>query len=84
MLDKTSLFSIEEIEDALIRKTLDDVFEALKERGYNPISQIVGYLISGDPGYITSHQDARAKITEFDRSKLLFIVLKGYLDKWDI
>lgn len=81
MLDKTSLFSIEEIEDALIRKTLDDVFEALKERGYNPISQIVGYLISGDPGYITSHQDARAKITEFDRSKLLFIVLKGYLDK---
>ena len=84
MLDKTKLFNAEDIEDALISKTLDDVYEALEERGYNPVNQIVGYLVSGDPGYISSFRDARAKITEFDRTKLLITVLKGYLERWDI
>ena len=81
MLEKTKLFNAEDIEDALISKTLDDVFDALEERGYNPVNQIVGYLISGDPGYISSFRDARAKITEFDRTKLLITVLKGYLER---
>ena len=81
MLDKTKLFNAEDIEDALISKTLDDVYEALEERGYNPVNQIVGYLVSGDPGYISSYRDARAKITEFDRTKLLITVLKGYLER---
>ena len=84
MLDKTKLFNAEDIEDALISKTLDDVYEALEERGYNPVNQIVGYLVSGDPGYISSFRDARAKITEFDRTKLLITVLKGYLERWNI
>ncbi len=81
MLEKTNFFNIEEIEDALIRKMLEDVYDALEERGYKPINQIVGYLISGDPGYISSHNDARAKISEYDRSKILTAILNGYLDR---
>jgi len=81
MLDKTNLFNTEDIEDTLICKTLDDVYDALAEKGYNPINQIVGYLISGDPGYISSYRDARAKITEYDRTKLLVTILKGYLER---
>ena len=81
MLEKTYLFNAEDIEDSLICKTLDDVYDALLEKGYNPINQIVGYLISGDPGYISSYRDARSKITEFDRTKLLMTVLKGYLER---
>ncbi len=81
MLEKTNLFKIEELEDTLMKKTLDEVYEALEEKGYNPINQMVGYLISGDPGYISSHKNARAKISEYDRSKVLIVVLKGYLNK---
>ena len=81
MLEKTRLFSTEEIEDALINRMLDEVYEALEEKGYNPINQIVGYLISGDPGYISSHLGAREKITEYDRSKILITILKGYLQR---
>jgi len=83
MLDKTRRIEIDEIEDALMARTLDEVCEALEEKGYNPLHQIVGYLISGDPGYISSYRDARAKITEYDRTKLLITVLRGYLDKWN-
>ena len=53
-MDKTTLFDIEELNEALVQTTLDEVYDALKEKGYNPVSQIVGYLISGDPRYITS------------------------------
>jgi len=79
MLDKTTFFSTDEIDEALISQMLDDVYEALEEKGYNPVNQLVGYLISGDPGYISSHRDARAKITEFDHAKVLMAVVKGYL-----
>ena len=54
--DKTSLFSLSEIDAELTRKILDEVYDSLKERGYNPTNQIVGYLISGDPGYISSYR----------------------------
>ncbi|MDD2505684.1 MAG: IreB family regulatory phosphoprotein [Bacilli bacterium] len=79
MLDKTNYFNIEEIEDTLIKKTLEEVYDALEEKGYKPVNQIVGYLISGDPGYISSHNDARGKISKYDRSKILTAILKGYL-----
>lgn len=80
--DKTSLFELDELNDGLIEKTLDDVFEALKERGYNPINQIVGYLISGDPGYISSYKDARNKIQEIDRARIVeFLLVKNYKDR---
>lgn len=81
MLDKTSLYNLSDIQEALISKTIAEVYEALKEKGYNPIGQIVGYLISGDPGYITSYKNARNKIAEYDRSKILEVILKEYIDK---
>ena len=81
MIDKTTCFNTDEIEDALISHTLDDVYEALAEKGYNPVHQLVGYLISGDPGYISAHRNARAKMTEHDRAKVLISILKGYLER---
>ena len=73
--EKTSLFDIREIDAELTRVTLKEVYEALEERGYNPTNQIVGYLISGDPGYISSYKDARNKIQEIDRAKIVEILL---------
>ena len=83
MLERTNLFKTEDFEDALLEKTLKEVYDALEEKGYNPINQLVGYLISGDPGYISSYKDARSKILEFDRTKLLITVLRKYLKQWD-
>lgn len=80
MLDKTSVFDSKEIKERYIRRTLDEVYDALKERGYNPINQIVGYLVSGDPGYISSYKNARNKILSIDRDKILIAVLKHYLN----
>lgn len=78
-MENTSLFSREEMECANAKFILKEVSEILKERGYNPINQIVGYLLSGDPGYVTSYKDAREKITSLDRADLLANLLKGYL-----
>ena len=61
------------------RETLEEVYDALEERGYNPVNQIVGYLISGDPGYISSHKKARNKIVEFDRDKILEVLVDELL-----
>ena len=58
---------------------LEDVYYALEERGYDPLKQLVGYLSSGDPGYISSHLEARKKISTIDRSKILEVVLRSYL-----
>ena len=73
--EQTSLFDLKEIDTENVRQTLNDVFESLEERGYNPTNQIVGYLISGDPGYISSYKDARNKIQEIDRAKIVEILL---------
>ena len=81
MLEKTNLFERQEIEDAIISQTLFEVYESLEERGYNPINQLVGYLVSGDPGYISSYKDARDKILQLDRTKILVTVLESYLTK---
>ena len=63
MDDKTSLYDLSKIQESLVLITLKEVYDALEERGYNPINQIVGYLITNDPGYISSYNDARKKIT---------------------
>ena len=73
--EQTSLFNIQEIDTERARIILKEVFAALEERGYNPTNQIVGYLISGDPGYISSYKDARNKIQELDRAKIVEILL---------
>ena len=73
--DQTSLFDIKEIDERKAKDILNEVYDSLEERGYNPTNQIVGYLISGDPGYISSYNEARKKIQEIDRAKLVEILL---------
>ena len=79
--ENTSLFSVQELDTEMTRVTLKEVYAALEERGYNPINQIVGYLISGDPGYISSYKDARNKIQEIDRAKIVEILLVEFQKK---
>lgn len=79
--NKTSVFSLESLEAEVVRQVLRDVYSSLEERGYQPINQLVGYLMSGDPGYISSYQDARKKITRLDRSHILEVLLKDSLEK---
>ncbi|MBW7573699.1 IreB family regulatory phosphoprotein [Caproiciproducens faecalis] len=79
MLDKTMTFSLGTDREEDIRKTLTLVYDALKEKGYNPISQIVGYILSEDPTYITTHNNARSLIRRIDRDELLQVLLKSYL-----
>lgn len=76
-MEETKIYSKEEFDNVLVLETLKQVKEILEERGYNAINQIVGYLMSGDPGYITSYKGARSLITEFDRSKILELLLKN-------
>lgn len=76
--DKTNLFNVKEINSELVREIIDDVYNALSERGYNPTNQIVGYLISGDPGYISSYKGAREKIQEIDRAKIVEILVSEF------
>ena len=81
MTDKTIQFSIKDDSDAEMRKILGEVYTALKEKGYNPISQIVGYLLSEDPTYITTHNNARSLIRKVDRDELMQALVKNLLDK---
>ena len=76
--EQTSLFDIDSIDAELAKVTLKEVYDALEERGYNPTNQIVGYLISGDPGYISNYQNARTKIQEIDRAKIVEILLTEF------
>ena len=76
--DKTSLFNVKEIDNSFISAVLEEVWDSLEERGYNPSNQIVGYLISGDPGYISSYQDARNKIQQIDRAKIIEVLLQDF------
>ncbi len=76
--EQTSLFDVQEIDMELTKKILDEVYASLEERGYNPTNQIVGYLISGDPGYISSYKDARSRIQEIDRAKIVEILLREF------
>lgn len=66
-------------ESNVIKQTIGDVYEALSEKGYNPVSQIVGYIMSGDPTYITSHNGARANISKVERDELVEELLKEYI-----
>ena len=64
----------------IVRKTIDDVYQALTEKGYNPVSQIVGYIMSGDPTYITSHNGARSLIMKVERDEIIEELLKDYIE----
>ena len=75
----TITFSLEEVREADMKKILVAVYDALKEKGYNPISQIVGYILSEDPTYITTHNNARSLIRKIDRDELLKAMVRSYL-----
>ena len=75
----TVLIDITEVNSKVVKNTLKETYEALEERGYNPINQIVGYIISGDLGYISSYKDTRNKISKIDRTTLVEELLKSYL-----
>ncbi len=78
--EETVLFRVDGEEfDNKARKILITVYQALKEKGYNPLNQLVGYLLSGDPAYITSHQNARSLIREVERDELLEEIVGIYL-----
>lgn len=79
MEDKTMFYDVSKLQDELIKATLKEVIEALEERGYNPINQIVGYLISGDPGYISNYKDARMKMLSLDRSEVVKLILEKFI-----
>ena len=78
-MDMTMTFSFDDNHDSDIRKTMLVVYDALKEKGYNPINQIVGYILSEDPTYITTHNNARSLIRKIDRDELLQVLLRSYL-----
>ena len=77
--DKTMTFSLGQNREDDIKQILTIVYDALKEKGYNPICQLVGYILSEDPTYITTHNNARSLIRRIDRDELLQVLLKSYL-----
>ena len=79
MNDKTMTFSVGDQTEQQIRMILVSVYDALKEKGYNPINQLVGYILSEDPTYITTHNNARNLIRKIDRDTLLQSLVKYYL-----
>ncbi|WP_077621410.1 IreB family regulatory phosphoprotein [Sediminibacillus massiliensis] len=81
-MDKTMKFSFpEDPFEENVREVLLTVHDALREKGYNPINQIVGYLLSGDPAYIPRHKDARNLIRKIERDELIEELVKSYIDK---
>ena len=77
--DRTRVFSLSDNDEG-IKASLTAVYDALKEKGYNPVNQIVGYIVSEEPSYITTHKQARNIIRKIDRDDLMFSLLKEYLD----
>ena len=76
----TLFFSIPNERQAEIRRILDEVYYALREKGYNPVNQIVGYIMSGDPTYITSHNNARSVIMKVERDEILEVLFENYIN----
>ncbi len=68
-----------ELQDDKISEMIKEVSLSLEEKGYNSINQIVGYLMSGDPGYISSYKDARKKISKYERTRILTVLVKDFL-----
>lgn len=81
MHDKTVTFSVSNEKEEEMKRILVKVYDALKEKGYNPINQMVGYILSEDPTYITTYNDARSLIRKIDRDELLQSMVREYLDE---
>ena len=83
-LDKTTVVDTDLILKEDTKKELISIYKDLDERGYNPTKQIVAYLISGDPGYISSYKDCRDRLTKYSREDILEIMLSDFIKKWFI
>lgn len=84
-INNTQFFTVQKEPELQVSDVLEIVYKALKEKGYNPVNQIVGYIMSGDPTYITSHNNARSLIMKVERGELVEEVLKTYIENsaWD-
>lgn len=78
--NNTQFFQVVKEQEYDVASILKEVYEALKEKGYNPINQIVGYIMSGDPTYITSHKNARSLIMKVERDEILEVLFENYID----
>ena len=79
-LNNTQYFKVEAEKDLDVRDVIAAVYSALREKGYNPVNQIVGYLMSGDPTYITSHKGARSLIMRAERDEIIEVFLEDYIE----
>ena len=79
-MENTKIYDSKEFQNEYVSQIIKEVALILEERGYNPVNQIVGYLMSGDPGYISSHKEARSKITEFERTKILETLVEEFIN----
>ena len=80
-MSKTNVFDVKNMNDTIVKEAVFDAVEALEERGYNPINQLVGYIISGDPGYISNYKETRKKISKLDRADIVEVLLREYINK---
>ena len=78
--NNTQFFHVVKEQEYDVASILKDVYEALTEKGYNPVNQIVGYIMSGDPTYITSHKNARSLIMKVERDGILEVLFENYID----
>ena len=79
-MENTKIYDSKDFQNEYVSDVVKEVALILEERGYNPVNQIVGYLMSGDPGYISSHKEARSKISEFERTKILEILVEDFIN----
>ena len=84
-INNTQYFKLEKEPELQVKDVLEMVYAALREKGYNPVNQVVGYIMSGDPTYITSHKNARSMIMKIERDELVEEILKAYItnNSWD-
>ena len=84
-INNTQFFKVEKAPELQVSDVIKIVYQALSEKGYNPVNQIVGYIMSGDPTYITSHKNARSMIMKIERDELVEEILKAYItnNSWD-
>lgn len=83
-MNKTQYFKVQPDNTLQVPDVIKQVYEALTDKGYNPVNQIVGYIMSGDPTYITSHKNARSLIMKVERDELVEEMLKNYIEKKDL
>ena len=79
-INNTQYFKVQKDTEVIVREVIKTVFAALTEKGYNPVNQIVGYVMSGDPTYITSHKNARSLIMKVERDEIIEELLRFYID----